>query len=129
MAIKIIKEGKITKFRKTCPDCGCEFEYEASDVVTDYAECLTTYPPRYNTYVVCPCCGKHLHHGYKETTGHSYQVTYTTTAASWPDCDCVSDGITCKTASTSYTVDPKDFKTTSYTPGSYAAPKIKDDLE
>ena len=129
MAIKIIKEGKITKFRKTCPDCGCEFEYEASDLATDYSECLTTYPPRYNTYVVCPCCGKHLHHGYKETTGYSYPVTYTTAAASWPDCDCVSDGITYKSTSTSYTVDPKDFKTTSYTPGSYAVPKIKDDLE
>ena len=87
MAIKIIKEGKITKFRKTCPDCGCEFEYEASDLATDYSECLTTYPPRYNTYVACPCCGKHLHHGYKETTGYSYPVTYTTTATSWPDCD------------------------------------------
>lgn len=156
MAIKIIKEGKITKFRKTCPDCGCEFEYEASDVVTDYGECLTTYPPRYNTYVICPCCGKHLHHGYKDATGYSYPVTYTTTAASWPDCDtcqfkpdpnkitvgdtpctwckkkqpyCVSDGITCKSTSTSYTVDPKDFKATTYTPDSYAVPKAKDEFE
>ena len=129
MAIKIIKQGKMTKFTKTCPDCGCEFEYEASDLATDYFECLTTYPPRYNTYVVCPCCGKHLHHGYKETTGYSYPVTYTTTAASWPDCDCVSDGITYKSTSTSHTVGPKDFKTTSYTPGSYTVLKIKDDLE
>ena len=63
MAIKIIKEGKITKFRKTCPDCGCEFEYDASDVVTDYGVCLTTYPPKYNTYVVCPCCRKRIYHG------------------------------------------------------------------
>ena len=156
MAIKIIKEGKITKFRKTCPDCGCEFEYEASDLATDYSECLTTYPPKYNTYVACPCCGKHLHHGYKETTGYSYPVTYTTTAASWPDCDtcqfkqdpnktvvgdtpctwckkkqpyCVSDGITCKSISTRYTVDPKDFKATTYTPDSYAVPKSDDELE
>ena len=41
MAIKIIKQGKVTKFTKTCPDCGCEFEYEASDLSTDYSVCLT----------------------------------------------------------------------------------------
>lgn len=64
MAIKIIKEGKITKFTKTCPDCGCEFEYEQEDVNVDYTVYLTSYPGKYNTYVICPCCGKHLHHGY-----------------------------------------------------------------
>ena len=48
MTIKIIKEGKTGKFTKTCPNCGCEFEYEQEDV--------------YGTYVICPCCGKHLHH-------------------------------------------------------------------
>lgn len=37
MAIKIIKDGKMTKFKKTCPDCGCEFEYEASDLSADYS--------------------------------------------------------------------------------------------
>ena len=63
MAIRIIKEGKVTKFTKTCPDCGCEFEYEISDLQTDYSICLTTYPCQYNTYIVCPCCGKHIHHG------------------------------------------------------------------
>lgn len=61
--IKIIKEGKITRFKKTCPDCGCEFEYETSDLITDYSVCLTTSPSQYSTYVICPCCGKHIHHG------------------------------------------------------------------
>lgn len=72
MAIKIIKEGKKTSFRKTCPDCGCEFEYDATDLQTDYSICLTTYPGQYNTYVVCPCCGRHIHHG-------------TAIAGNWPD--------------------------------------------
>lgn len=68
--IKIIKEGKITitRFKKTCPYCGCEFEYEASDLITDYSVCLTTYPPQYNTYVICPCCEKHIHHGTTSVT-------------------------------------------------------------
>lgn len=48
MAIKIIEKGKIEKFTKTCPNCGCKFEYEQGDT--------------YGTYVICPCCGKHLHH-------------------------------------------------------------------
>lgn len=61
--IKIIKEGKITRFKKTCPDCGCEFEYETSDLIPDYSVCLTTFPSQYSTYVICPCCGKHIHHG------------------------------------------------------------------
>ena len=52
MTIKIIKEGKIGKFTKTCPYCGCEFEYGQGDI-------------KYDTYVICPCCGKHLsHNGY-----------------------------------------------------------------
>jgi hypothetical protein len=63
MAIRIIKKGKVTKFTKTCPDCGCEFEYEVSDLQTDYSICLTTYPGQYNTYIICPCCGRHIHHG------------------------------------------------------------------
>ena len=63
MAIRIIKEGKPVKFTKTCPDCGCEFEYDVSDLQTDYSTCLTTYPGQYNTYIVCPCCGRHIHHG------------------------------------------------------------------
>ena len=48
MTIKIIEKGKTGKFTKTCPNCGCKFEYEQGDA--------------YGTYVICPCCGKHLHH-------------------------------------------------------------------
>lgn len=52
MAIKIIEKGKIEKFTKICPNCGCKFEYEQGDV-------------KNGTYVICPCCGKHLrHNGY-----------------------------------------------------------------
>ena len=150
MAIKIIKQGKITKFTKTCPDCECEFEYEQDDIKVDYSCCLTTYPCKYGTYVICPCCGKHLHHGYTTPAISSYpNITYTTTATSWPDCDtcqfkpdpnkvvagdtpctwckkkqpyCVSNGITCTSASTSYTVNPKDFNVSTYTTGSYTSP-------
>lgn len=50
MTIKIIKEGKTGKFTKTCPYCGCEFEYGQGDI------------KYYGTYVICPCCGKHLPH-------------------------------------------------------------------
>ena len=91
MAIKIIKQGKQTKFTKICPDCGCEFEYEQEDVKVDHSCCLTTYPPKYNTYVVCPCCGKHLHHGYTETIDYSCysypNATYTTNETWSKDCD------------------------------------------
>ena len=63
MTIKIIKEGKIGKFTKTCPNCGCEFEYEQGDV--------------YGTHVIiCPCCGKHLlHNSYIAYYNNDY-ITY-----------------------------------------------------
>ena len=86
MAIKIIKQGKQTRFTKICPDCGCEFEYEQEDVKVDYSVCLTTYPPKYNTYVVCPCCGKHLHHNYTTATNY-LNVIYTMNETWSTDCD------------------------------------------
>ena len=64
MTIKIIKEGKIGKFTKTCPYCGCEFEYGQGDI-------------KYGTYVICPCCGKHLsHNGYIAYYNNDYIAYY-----------------------------------------------------
>ena len=148
MAIKIIKDGKMTKFRKTCPDCGCEFEYEASDLSADCGVCLTTYPPKYNTYVVCPCCGKRIHHGTTEAAGlttASPKIYYTDTSMQYAhDCDkCpnrpdpskITVGDTpctwCKKrqphcasdgiacTGASYTVDPKDLWATTRAADSY----------
>ena len=86
MAIKIIKEGKVTKFTKTCPECDCEFEYDVSDLQTDYGVCLTTY---HDTYVICPCCGKHLHHGHTESTFPNYpNINDTMTRIDVKDLDC-----------------------------------------
>ena len=148
MAIKIIKDGKMTKFKKTCPDCGCEFEYEASDLSADCGVCLTTYPPQYNTYVVCPCCGKRIHHGTTEAAGltiASPKIYYTDTSMQYAhDCDeCpnrpdpskITVGDTpctwCKKrqphcfsgtvscASASYKIDPKDLWATTRATDSY----------
>jgi hypothetical protein len=47
MAIKIIKDGK-KEFNRTCPYCGCEFTYEAEDIL--------------NSKVECPCCSQYLPH-------------------------------------------------------------------
>ena len=154
MAIKIIKDGKIAKFRKTCPDCGCEFEYEASDLSADCGVCLTTYPPKYNTYVVCPCCGKRIHHGTTEAAGlttASPKIYYTDTSMQYAhDCDkCpnrpdpskITVGDTpctwCKKrqpyclsgtvsyTSESYTVDQKDLWATTSAAGSDSAAEHK----
>lgn len=63
MAIKIIEKGKIEKFTKTCPNCGCKFEYEQGDV-------------KNGTYVICPCCGKHLPHNSYMTYYNYPNVNY-----------------------------------------------------
>ena len=87
--IKIIKEGKPIKFTKTCPDCGCEFEYEECDVTTDYSICLTSMPPRYNRYIKCPWCGKSIHHGYTEPSTIPFTITdkLDVNWNVWPDCE------------------------------------------
>ena len=60
--IKVIKHGKKPKFTKTCPHCGCEFEYEIEDLKTDYNICLTSYPGQYRRYILCPDCGERIEH-------------------------------------------------------------------
>ena len=63
MTIKIIKEGKSGKFTKTCPNCGCEFEYGYGDIKSEYGTYVKgDIKSEYGTYVICPCCGKHLPH-------------------------------------------------------------------
>ena len=87
--MKVIRDGKKKVFRKTCEDCDCEFEYDLKDLQTDYSLMLTSYPGRYERYVVCPCCGKRIHHDYVE---HSYvskfpNIIYTSNTPDWPDCE------------------------------------------
>ena len=64
MAIKIIKQGKKKKevFKKTCEKCGCIFEFEEEDLITDYSLCLTTCSSQYHRYIICPCCGSRIYH-------------------------------------------------------------------
>ncbi len=45
--MKILKPGNLT-FHKMCPVCGCEFEYNKTDV--------------YSNSVHCPCCNEVLIH-------------------------------------------------------------------
>ena len=86
--IRIIKPGNKIKYTITCPDCGCEFEYDIDDVKTDHSIALTTYPVKFERYVNCPCCGKRLHHDY--TNGEPF-ITWDSipcsTTPGWSDCD------------------------------------------
>lgn len=148
--IKIIKQGKTKRFAKTCPSCDCEFEYDDSDLITDYGVCLTTYPPQYNTYVICPCCGKRIWHGTtKASNPANVWISYTNTGMqNTLDCDkcpnrpdpnkitvgdtpctwckkrqpyCFDATITCADC----TVDPKDLWATTSTAGSDSAAEHK----
>lgn len=60
MAIKIIKEGNKKTFTAVCPECGCEFEYDTSDLDQDWS--LNSYPSQYKRYVKCPCCHEKVYH-------------------------------------------------------------------
>ena len=95
MAIKVIKHGQKPKFKKVCPNCGCEFEYEQEDVITDYNWNLNSltwsYPRRIKRVVICPDCGEKLLHDIiiDDQDWYPPNVTYITgsTTAPWPDCD------------------------------------------
>lgn len=67
MAIKIIKDGK-KEFDKTCPYCGCEFTYEAEDIL--------------HSTVKCPCCSQYLPHNI--TVVYPTPNTITTTKGTVP---------------------------------------------
>ena len=51
--MRVIKEGKLPPKEKemTCPECGCVFMYERSDVHSDQGE---------GGWVVCPTCKKYI---------------------------------------------------------------------
>lgn len=50
--ITILKKGK-TKFTTICKKCGCEFEYELSDL-------------EYGYYVICPECKDKCYHEFQD---------------------------------------------------------------
>lgn len=58
MAIKVIKHGKKPTLKKVCSVCGCEFEFDASDLQEEY--CLNAYPSYKRRYIVCPDCGERI---------------------------------------------------------------------
>lgn len=107
MAIKVIKHGE-TKFKITCPVCGCEFEYEYEDLVDSYLPGLKQ--------IKCPDCGEWLTHKgaepvkslekdltwkfpkpgepipcdkpYRHYVDYNYPyVTWTSNIPDWPDCE------------------------------------------
>ena len=57
MSIKIIKKGNLKHitYRFTCLKCGCIFEADGYDVVTDYITYAETGQKR---LAKCPCCGR-----------------------------------------------------------------------
>ena len=86
--INILKHGNKKKFTVTCPDCGCEFEYETEDLKADYSLCLTSYPGQYRRYIVCPECGKMIYHDSILEPYPTYpNVIYTTNTNEELDCD------------------------------------------
>ena len=95
MAIKVIKHGE-TKFKVTCPICGCEFEYEYEDLV----DC---YIPGFKQ-IKCPDCGEWLtHKGAEPVKSLEKDITWRfpkygepipcspntiwTPTLDWPDCE------------------------------------------
>ena len=65
--MKIIKSGKKEKGKITCK-CGCEFEWEESDIFTIPAPyVVATYPPCYDDFemVKCPECNQKYRIGIK----------------------------------------------------------------
>lgn len=59
--IKILKHGKKhSKFQLACPFCGCEFEYEESDLKDD-------------SFIRCPDCEAIIDHNFYQRKKNSEQ--------------------------------------------------------
>lgn len=55
--IKILKHGnKFGEPLKATCICGCEFQYESSDILNDTTLMFATYPGQVKTYILCPEC-------------------------------------------------------------------------
>lgn len=55
--MKVLKHGiYYNDNRKIKCSCGCEFEYEEHDILTDRTLQYPTFPPQYRRYIVCPEC-------------------------------------------------------------------------
>lgn len=52
--MRIIKMGNINTYTNTCPECGCMYEYDDSDISIGYEMTVTGY----YGFVYCPCCHK-----------------------------------------------------------------------
>ena len=56
-SMKILEHGNFYKENKIIKCiCGCKFEYEQSDIMTDTSLAYTTSPEQYKRYVRCPEC-------------------------------------------------------------------------
>ena len=71
--MRIIKQGVLNSYRFTCPYCGCEYEYDDSDLHEEYG---LTSTGSYN-YVICPCCGKkNIIYNYTKKWDYPYYPPY-----------------------------------------------------
>ena len=125
-----LKEDLFHNHYVECPDCKqtVSHDYESKNKGITWTKCS-------------PAVDYKLNYPYLQNTAW--------TTATWPDCDtcqfkpdpnkvvvgdtpctwckkrqpyCVSDGIICTSASTSYTVNPKDFSVSTYTTSSCTSP-------
>lgn len=55
--MKVLKHGKYYNENKEIDCiCGCKYQYEENDIITDGRTALTTNPLQYRRYVICPEC-------------------------------------------------------------------------
>lgn len=78
MAIKVRKHGIAKPLIAVCPDCGCEFEYEVSDIEKNYLG---------RSVVKCPDCGHLCPHHCPIVQPSIPNIIWETSKDSWPDCE------------------------------------------
>ena len=63
--MKILKHGKKINKEKivTCGLCGCKFEYDDDDIISDKSYTainFSMFPPTRKTYIKCPECNANI---------------------------------------------------------------------
>lgn len=71
--MRVIKHGMYYENNRINCSCGCEYEYDANDVYKDTNLTLTSNPPQYRDYVVCPECKARTYLSTTMVHGHNFR--------------------------------------------------------
>lgn len=74
--MKVLEHGKFYQENRIIDCiCGCKYEYEQEDILTNLSLGYLTNPPQYKRYIECPECGARTEIGTTYKYGQTVKLT------------------------------------------------------